>query len=181
MSRLRRLKAPEGATHSEIQDALRLSQFQAQRQRNGQEAEDKVAIALMRRGFRLVEKVEVPFGVTQDGRRYAKRKVSGDYRATEPGSGRSVLVESKAYDERLPWSALKPHQVRALDEHMTANGITEVAWTDRGSLRFIPWSLFRKIGFGDRKSVVWTGTTIAIHTSARGKRDTTTQEKEATA
>ena len=164
-----RPKVREGASTEEISAALRISVLQAQRQRNGQVAEDKVEISLLRRGFKIVEKVEVPFGVTEDGRRYAKRKVCGDYRAVEPGSGRSVLVESKAYDERLPWSALKPHQVKALDEHMIAGGITEVAWTDRGSLRFIPWSLFRKVGFGDRKSVVWTGTTIEIHT--REKRD----------
>jgi hypothetical protein len=80
----------------------------------------------------------------------------------------------------LAWSAFRPHQILALDEHMVAGGITEVAWIDRGSLRFIPWSRFRAIGFGDRKSVVWTGSTIEIHTPTRGKR-ATTQTKAATA
>jgi hypothetical protein len=154
---------------------------------------------MRRRGDRLVEKVEVPFRIDpRTGHQYAKRKVSGDFRAirsveipdagievrmfSEPKTlGVSVLVEVKHHDERLAWSAFRPHQILALDEHMVAGGITEVAWIDRGVLRFIPWSRFREIGFGDRKSVVWTGTTIEIHTPTRGKRDTTTNTKAETA
>ncbi len=154
---------------------------QKRRQQNGETSEKMVELALQRRGLRLVEKVEVPFRLDRrTGQQFAKRKVSGDFRAIEPGSGRSVLVECKHHEERLSWSAFRPHQILALDEHMVAGGITEVAWIDRGSLRFIPWSRFRDIGFGDRKSVVWTGTNIEIHQPTRGKRETTTT-KAATA
>lgn len=166
---------------------------QRTRQANGEAAEALVELEMQRRGDRLVEKVEVPFRIDpRTGRQFAKRKVSGDFRAvrsieipnivgleistmTEPKTfGVSVLVEVKHHDERLAWSAFRPHQILALDEHMLAGGITEVAWYDRGALRFIPWSRFRKIGFGDRKSVVWTGTTIEIHIPTRGPRATTT-------
>lgn len=154
---------------------------QKRRQQNGDLSEKMVELALSRRGFLLVEKVEVPFRIDRrTGQQFAKRKVSGDFRGVQPGSGRSLLVEAKHHDERLSWSAFRPHQITALDVHMAAGGITEVAWIDRGSLRFIPWSRFRDIGFDDHKSVVWTGTNIEIHQSTRGKREATTT-KAATA
>jgi hypothetical protein len=176
------LKIRDGATGTEIMAAMRNSQLQAMRQQNGEDAEDKVEIALLQRGLKLVEKVEVGFGITQDGRRYAKGKVSGDYRAVEPGTGRSVLIESKAKatKDRLSWGDFRKHQPVKLDEHMVAGGITEVAWTCMGPLRFIPWSEFRRVGFGPGKSVVWTGNTIEIYTPTRGQR-ATTQTKAATA
>jgi len=178
----RRLKVRDGATGTEIMAAMRNSQLQAQRQQNGEDAEDRVETALLQRGLKLVEKVEVGFGVTHEGRRYAKAKVSGDYRAVEPGTGRSVLIESKAKatKDRLSWGDFREHQPVKLDEHMIAGGITEVAWTCMGSLRFIPWSEFRRVGFGPGKSVVWTGCTVEIYTPARGKRETTTNTKATT-
>lgn len=175
MNRFRRLKVSPDASHSEIMDALRLSQLQALRHDNGEQAEARVEKALIDRGFKLVEKVEVPFGVTAEGRLFAKRRVSGDYRAVEPGTGRSVLIESKAKSTKrqLKWSDFRKHQPEKLDEHLAAGGITEVAWTDQGRLRFIPWSLFQKIGFGPDRSVVWNGTTIELYNPTRGKRATT--------
>ena len=85
----------------------------------------------------------------------------------------SVLIEVKHHDERLAWSAFRPHQIHALDEHMLVGGITEVAWIDRGDLRFIPWSRFREIGFGPDRSVSWDGHTIHLHKPVRAKRATT--------
>lgn len=186
---------------ADLWDRAQKSAQQKIRQQNGETSEKLVEMEMLRRGDRLVEKVEVPFRIDpRTGHQFAKRKVSGDFRAIRPlavpcleepipgmaagwseNVGISVLVEVKHHDERLAWSAFRPHQVLALDEHMTAGGITEVAWIDRGVLRFIPWSRFRAIGFGDRMSVVWTGTTIEIHTPARGKRETTTNTKAATA
>lgn len=147
-------------------------QYQKTRQENGENAEQMVEQAMKRRGDRLVEKVEVPFRIDpRTGKQYAKRKVSGDFRAVRlvgwydrPSIGASVLVEVKHHEERLSYSAFRPHQIVALDEHLAAGGITEVAWVDRGQLRFIPWARFREIGFKERQSVVWTGTTIEIHT-----------------
>lgn len=130
------------------------SSLQAGRQRRGAETEERVEKALRARGFALVEKVEVPFGMTKDGTRFARRKVSGDFRAVSPG-GFSVLIESKAYPDRLPFSAFKPHQIESLRTHHAAGGITEVAWTDGAELRFIPWAAFEGIGFGKGASVVF--------------------------
>lgn len=172
------LRVRDGATGTELASAMRTAGLQAQRQRNGQQAEELVRKALVARGLRLVEKVEVGFGVTADGRRFAKGKVSGDFRAVCPvaldgrPAGLSVLIEVKAHDERLGWAAFRPHQIDALDEHDAAGGITEVAWVDRGHIRFIPWFHFRLVGFRPGRSVVWTGETIAIHAPARGKRET---------
>lgn len=182
-----------------LQERAKRQHHQKVRQANGEATEKLVELEMCRRGDRLVEKVEVPFRIdTRTGHQYAKRKVSGDFRAIRSIEvpdiigvevntfgdakvfGVSVLVEVKHHDERLPWSAFRPHQVLALDEHMIAGGITEVAWFDGRALRFIPWARFREIGFGDRMSVVWTGTTIEIHTPAHGKRDTT-NTKAATA
>lgn len=155
---------------------------QKKRQANGEAAEQMVEMEMRRRGDRLVEKVEVPFRIDRrTGNQYAKRKVSGDFRAVRPVSldlglvlhpatfGVSVLVEVKHHEGRLSWSAFRPHQIQALDEHMVAGGITEVAWFDGTALRFIPWSRFREIGFGPDRSVVWTGQTIEIHKAVRKK------------
>jgi hypothetical protein len=162
----------------------KVSSQQKTRQRNGEDSERMVELAFQRRGDRLVEKVEVPFRINRaTGTQYAKRKVSGDFRAVRPyqirtgpaieaviNVGASVLVEVKHHEERLSWSAFRPHQIVALDEHMTAGGITEVAWIDRGDLRFIPWIRFREIGFGPERSVSWDGKTINLHIPCRPKK-----------
>lgn len=168
-----RLNVRPGASAAELLAAARLSQLQGDRQRIGQEGEDRVAAALLARGLRLVEKVEVPMGITSDGRRFGKRTVSGDYRAVDPVMGRSVLVEVKNIPDRLSWSDFRKHQPGALDEHQSARGITEVAWIDRGTLRFIPWERFRALGFGPRLSVAWNHFTndIEIHKPIRIARE----------
>lgn len=153
------------------------SQHQKRRQRNGEATEKLVELEMLRRGDRLVEKSEVPFRISpRTGKQYAKRKVSGDFRAvrtlrirTGPATdaeidlGVSVLVEVKRSPDRLSWSAFRPHQILALDEHMVACGITQVAWFDGAVLRFIDWARFREIKFGPGKSVVWRGSGIQIH------------------
>ena len=137
------------------------SASQKQRQRNGALAEELVQRDLIRRGFRLVEKVEVPFRVNKrTGGVSARRKVSGDFRAVEPGTGRSLLVEVKHHAERLPYAAFRPHQLVALEEHASAGGISEVAWVDGvfvafPILRMIAWADLKRIGFGPGKSIAW--------------------------
>lgn len=147
--------------------AIQASTHQRTRQRNGEDAEAMVEKTLKARGFLLVEKVEVPFRIdNRTGQQYAKRKVSGDFRAIS-NTGISVLVEVKRHDERLSYSAFRPHQVEALDTHWEVSGITEVAWVDRGTLYSIPWERFRAIGFGPGKSVTWNGADIEITKPAR--------------
>lgn len=192
MNRFKRFaNKPSAGSAAGLLARAKLSVQQKIRQGNGEAAEALVELELNRRGMKLVEKVEVPFRLDKDGHQYAKRKVSGDFRAVMPWCvtfkdpnngmeiihheefGVSVLVEVKHHDDRLSWAAFRPHQILALDAHMVARGITEVAWYTRGKLHFIPWSRFREIGFGDRKSVVWTGKTIELHTPIREKRNTT--------
>ena len=138
----------------------RLSALQSQRQRHGEETEAFVKHALQKRGFVLVRKVHTPFRLNRaTGAMYAVERVPGDFRAVEPMTGRSVLVEAKHYDVALPWSALKHkrggHQSEELNEHLAANGITEIAWLDRGMLHFMDWGLLVGLGFGSGTSIVW--------------------------
>lgn len=170
---VRRFRLPCGVAPTA--EAIRTSIKQGERKRGGDAAEALVRADCKRRGFVMVEQVHTPFGVTQDGRRYAKAKVSGDIRAVLPPHGTSVLIEVKKRDHTLAWSDLAhsdgTHQSDELDAHRNAGGITEVAWVDRGVLHSIPWARFREIGFGPRLSVTWTGSDIVITT--RAKKPTT--------
>jgi hypothetical protein len=175
-----RFRVPAGKAVSV--ESIRQSIKQAERKRGGDEAEALVRADCKRRGFVLVEQVHTPFGVTKEGRRYAKEKVSGDIRAVQPlrvrlsstveiDLGISVLIEVKKRDHTLAWSDLShsdgTHQSTELDAHRSAGGITEVAWVDRGTLHSIPWHRFCEIGFGPRLSVTWTGNDITITKPAR--------------
>lgn len=170
--------APSGAHSSELQAA---------RQKRGEDTERDVGSALRSLGYRLVEKSEVSFGLRKGDReggqkRFARKKVSGDFRAVEDRSGRSVLVESKACDGgRLPHGKFRRHQLDALEEHHQAGALSLVAWTDGGVLRLIPWTAFRLIEFGtgtsvefvpepppvlrmdDRGKPFWVGGSVKIH------------------
>lgn len=142
-------QAPSGAHSSELQAA---------RQKRGEDTERDVGAALRSLGYRLVEKSEVPFGIRTGAggkqERFARRRVSGDFRAVEAPSGRSVLVESKACDGgRLPHGKFRQHQLDALEEHHQAGALSLVAWTDGGVLRLIPWTAFRRVGFEAGTSV----------------------------
>lgn len=154
----------------------RRSASQKQRQRNGALAEELVQRDLIRRGFRLVEKVEVPFRVNKrTGSISARRKVSGDFRAVEPGTGRSLLVEVKHHAERLPYAAFRPHQLVALEEHASAGGISEVAWVDGvfvafPILRMIAWADLKRIGFGPGSSLEWFDGGPIIHRIIRSRK-----------
>lgn len=179
---MKRFKTPSGPVTAA---KIRQSMLQAERQRNGERTESDVRSAMIARGDVMVEKTEVGFRLDKNGNRYPLRKVSGDFRAVrkiyatyrfegvtyecEP-IGVSVMVEVKHHDERLPWGAFTrrdgSHQSEELDLHLKTGGITEVAWMDRGVLRFIPWQEFKRVGFGPGTSVVWTGSIIAIHNSA---------------
>lgn len=169
---MRRFRLPAGVTPS--LDMVRQSIAQGARKRAGDVAEEMVRADCIRRGFVMVEQVHTPFGVTKDGRRYAKAKVSGDVRAVLPPHGTSVLIEVKKRDQTLAWSDLEhsdgTHQSDELDKHLAAGGITEVAWVDRGVLHSIQWARFREIGFGPGRSVTWNGSDIEI--TARAKRST---------
>ena len=187
---MKRFKAPTGPVTAA---KIRQSMLQSERQRNGERTEGEVRSAMIARGDIMVEKTEVGFRLDKNGNRYPLRKVSGDFRAVRKiyatyqsegvayecaPLGASVMVEVKHHDERLPWGAFTrrdgSHQSEELNLHLDTGGITEVAWKDRGVLRFIPWQRFREIGFRPGTSVVWNGKAIEIYNgaaSAKTKED----------
>ena len=123
-------------------------------QRLGKRAEEAVRLALQAAGFRMIERVATPWTVTfREGRPQAAfpvAKVSGDFRAVEPGTGRSVLVEVKCRSGRLRWSDLRPHQRRALEEHHRLGGISILAWVTAWDVRLLRWPVE---GFGPGRSL----------------------------
>ena len=147
-------------------DFAKRDALQKERQRNGARAEEAVARALANRGFQMIEKIEVPWSVDRAGKRYARAKVSGDFRAVDPlrvrlspgveiDLGRSVLVEVKKHDMRLPWSAFRPHQIDALKRHRDLGGLSIVAWVDRGEILLIDWDVIEQKGFAPGNSILW--------------------------
>ncbi len=93
-------------------------------QQLGAEGEGIAEKALAAYGVRMVEQITTPYAITgrrEDGwvRIKRKAKVSGDRRGVMgDGTGRRVLAEVKATEgDRILWSRLEDHQVRALDEN----------------------------------------------------------------
>lgn len=127
---------------------------------SGEHAEILVKAALQRLGLRMVEKVNTPWKVIfrdgPGGRRtvqhaFPVEKVSGDFRAVEPSTGRSVLVESKNHDaDTLPFSTFRPHQILALTQNHEAKGLSLMAWVRKGEVHLIEWPA---PGFGVGKSL----------------------------
>lgn len=112
--------------------------------KSGEFGEQLVEAALVRRGFEMVEKVNTPWVPVRRGGRivsaFVTKKVSGDFRAIETPSGRSVLVEVKTKDSKtLPFSAFEPHQIYALDKNHRCGGISLIAWVREGQIIIIPW------------------------------------------
>lgn len=121
----------------------RASQRNSRNRKRGKRGETLVKQELERRGLHLVEKIEVGWGIKRDRRGSIKgawplEKVSGDYRAIT-SRGRSVLVEVKSKEERLPWSALRPHQREALDKHAAVGGLSLLAWVHDGEVSIMQW------------------------------------------
>lgn len=93
-------------------------------QQLGADGEQVAENALRAYGVRMVEQIATPYAITDrrpDGFVRIKRsaKVSGDRRGVMgDGTGRRVLAEVKATSgDRILWSRLEDHQVRALDEN----------------------------------------------------------------
>jgi hypothetical protein len=172
-----RFRIPNRTAPANLLGMVQRSQRARASQAKGARGEDTVAAALVASGYRMVERISTPCKLVTHGgapRIVYVGRVSGDYRAiltTSQGAGISVLVESKAYDGRLPWSAFEDHQPVGLTEHEDLGGISLVAWVDRGEVRLIAWREFRRVGFCAGKSVEWDSTTesIRIHKPARAR------------
>lgn len=140
------------SNHPQVREALGIDSASTaaarargrQAQRLGEQAELLVKSELTRRGFRMIEAVNVPMKpIYRDGELIAVKrlaKVSGDWRAVGP-SGQSVLVEVKARPGRLQYHVIERHQVRALQQHQEAGGLSLVAWydTDAARVHIIEW------------------------------------------
>lgn len=122
---------------------------------SGELGEKLVSLALQKMGFRMVEKVATPWRVIFKNHRpihaFPVEKVSGDFRAIEPSTGRQVLVEVKTHDaDTLPWSSFQPHQIHALQENSDCKGLSLMAWVREGVVHIIYWPA---AGFGPGKSM----------------------------
>ncbi len=118
-------------------------------QRLGADAEQIIINRLKSAGFKQV--VPIKTGMIKVGRKWIHaEKVAGDIRAVGP-AGVSVLVESKYRTEDvLVWSDLETHQVRHLDEHHAAHGISLLAWSSPMGIAILRWPVF---GFGPGRSL----------------------------
>jgi len=110
-------------------------------QKKGRIAEALVQAKLESLGYKLIEHPEPARIKTAKGYIYAK-KVSGDFRAIDPAVGRSVLVEVKYRDRPLRKSDFQPHQIKSMQEHFEAHGITLVAHVSRKGVMIYGWFEF---------------------------------------
>lgn len=100
--------------------------------KQGEVAQDLFELRLRALGVLMVERIHTPWKVVRHPvtrkiiNAIQVQKVSGDFRGVLPG-GRSVLVEVKSC-ERLVFSVFADHQVRALDDHVQAGGLSLIGW-----------------------------------------------------
>jgi hypothetical protein len=74
-----------------------------------------------------------------------RQKGEADWRAVEPGSGRSVFAEVKVRDGKLSWSDLKDHQRQCLYDHDRAGGLSLIIWIEGSDCHVLRWPV---PGFG---------------------------------
>lgn len=124
----------------------------------GARGEGAAENALRAYGVCMVEQIATPFAITarQKGgwiKIERKKQVSGDRRGVMPdGSGRRVLAEVKTTDgDRVEWSRLEDHQVRALDENnrLGAVSLLVLVYLSVGTY-VLRWPID---GFGPHKSI----------------------------
>lgn len=107
---------------------------------------------LLALGVQMVETVHSAWIVTRVKGKIVgakpAQKVNGDFRGVLPG-GRSVLVEVKSR-EHLVFSDLEAHQVRGLDAHRAAGGLSMLGWQWPGGDALMVWPV---VGFGPGKGM----------------------------
>jgi hypothetical protein len=116
--------------------------------RQGEQGEDIARMQLALLGVRRLEKIEVGWKVLRDDDghivgAFPMEKVSGDFKGILPG-GTAVHVEvkSRGRSDRLRHSDLKAHQIEALDEHVSFDGLGLVCWvTAYGECLVMRWPI----------------------------------------
>jgi len=118
----------------------------------GETTQNLVANRMKQLGFEAVEMIETGWKVLWKGKKPIKawptHKVMGDIRAVLPG-GRAVLVEVKSHKDRLPFSAIKQHQVKNLNLYAKIGAVALLAWVDN-EIYIMQWPI---PNFGPRKSI----------------------------
>lgn len=123
----------------------------------GQGGELVTRSSLTRLGFEMIERVHTPWRIQRKGKKIVGatpvERVSGDFIAIEPGTGKKVLVESKLRKgDRIRWSDLEKHQIEALDNNHALGGISLVSMTCDYGHCILRWPIE---GFEPGKSLIW--------------------------
>lgn len=113
----------------------------------GKAGEDHAGNLIRTLGVEMVEKVGTPFKIIKRGKNnwfqgIFGEKVSGDRRGIIPGSGRSVLIETKTImDRNLQWSDFKVHQPERLSQHAELGGWSLLVWVHNSGIFIIEWPI----------------------------------------
>lgn len=97
---------------------------------------------LLAAGWLHVIEVQTPMIKTPKGWKFSA-KARNDVLAAHPITGQMLLAECKSYKGKLPFSEVKPHQRRFLNEHAEGPGLAMLAWLDTLTYTsyFIPWPI----------------------------------------
>lgn len=118
----------------------------AQNRKRGADCEQIIMNRLRAIGYAMVEKIET--GMRANGS-YIK-KVSGDIRAIEQGSGRAVLCEVKHRPRKLVYSDLQAHQHESLQLAHDSGAIALLAWISSAGVYIMRYPI---CGFVPKKSL----------------------------
>lgn len=125
--------------HEMTSEQYRSRQRNTRNARKGKAGEVAAEYALEQLGFKMIEKIGTPIiilgkpkrsGKALSGRFLFGEKVSGDRRAIEPGTGRSVLIEVKTCADKLQFSKLRDGQPEALTKHAELGGLSLLVWVE---------------------------------------------------
>lgn len=126
--------------------------------KRGSAIEQIAELWLKQKGYACVERIETPWRIHRERGKVVsatpKKKVSGDFTAIDPNTGRHVHVEVKSRDrDTLRWSDFEQHQIDAMDEKTLAGAQCLVMWIKSpDAMRIFEWPI---CGFGPRKSIPW--------------------------
>jgi len=98
---------------------------------HGKQAEEIAMDALRKIGFKCVEKIETGFTVIRSGKKitgaFPVRRVTGDIRAIGHG-GQAIYCECKFREDKLKWSDMETHQLKAMEDVTEAGGAAFLVW-----------------------------------------------------
>ena len=131
--------------------------LQQERVKSGARGEKVAELALYQAGFRAIERVENAWSVIRRGGKvvsaFPKAKVSADFWAVVPGSGRAVRVEVKSTKVKtLSLSGFRDHQLYELERFNQLGGLSLLAWVSGGECILYEWPI---LGFEKGAPLKW--------------------------